>query len=53
MCQPLIVIDSVFKLAKDYYLQAFLEECTKGNEIKGKEVKSLIEYLENSDDDFE
>ena len=44
------MIDSVFKLAKDYYLETFLEECATGNEIKGKEVKSLIEYLENSDD---
>ena len=51
MCQPLMVIDSVFKLAKNYYPQTFLEECT--HKIKGKEIKSLIEDLESSDDDFE
>ena len=53
ICQSLTVIDSVFKLGKNYFPQAFLEECKY--KIKKKEIKSFInDDLENfSDDDFE
>ena len=38
MCRPLIVIDSVFKSSKSYYLQILLEEC----KYKTKKKKSKL-----------
>ena len=49
ICLSLVLVDSVFKVNKNYYLQVFLEECKYF--IKGKEVtRHITEELEISSD---
>ena len=49
ICLSVVLVDSVFKVNKNYYLQVFLEECKYF--IKGKEVtRHITEELEISSD---
>ena len=50
ICLPATVIDSHFKISKNYYLQTFLEKCKY--KIKEKDIKSFIKNdLESSSND--
>ena len=45
ICLSVVLIDSVFKMHKNYYVEVFLGECKYV--IKGEEVTRHITYLHN------
>ena len=49
MCLSVVLIDSVFKMSKNYYPQVFLKECKYI--VKKKVTRNIIENLDISSDE--